>query len=253
MSCLRSAQSPALLLVHASIIIINMAAEFVYTVNFFGAAERIAAKGGCGFYVDPECQRSPVSARILLARHASHAEVGAVLSGRSEIALSEAGRSEAARLADRLAEVPLAAIHSSPRRRARETAEIVAGRHGLTVELADDLDELDFGAWMGQSFTALADDPDWQCWNTHRGSAATPAGETMARATARALRHIEAVASPSPVLCVSHCDIIRGVVAHYLRLDATWLLGFDVDPASLTTLALHDRGAQIVTLNERPL
>lgn len=176
-----------------------------------------------------------------------------MLSGRSDIAISEEGRIEAARLADRLDGVPLAAIYSSPRRRARETAEAVAERHGLPVQDAAGLDEIDFGAWTGRPFHALADDPDWRRWNAERGTAATPGGEDMAAATARAVRQIEAVAGDDPVLCVSHCDIIRGVVAHYLGLDMGRLLGFDVDPASLTTLALFPGGARIVALNERPL
>lgn len=198
-----------------------------------------------------------MSATILLARHASHAEVGRVLSGRSEIALSDAGHGEAMRLAARLAATPIAAIHSSPRRRARETAEAVAARHALPVEIVDALDEVDFGAWAGKPFAALAHDPDWHRWNAARGTAPTPGGETMAAATGRAVKHIAAIGErgdgQGAVLCVSHCDIIRGVVAHYLGLEADRLLGFDIDPASLSTLALHDGGAQIVSLNERPL
>ena len=180
-------------------------------------------------------------------------EIGQVLSGRSEIAISEAGRAEAERLAHRLASVPLAAIFSSPRRRARETAAVVADRHGLGVVDAPELDEIDFGTWMGRSFAALAEDPDWHRWNATRGTAATPGGEDMGAVTARAVRHIEAVAREAPVLCVSHCDVIRGVVAHYLGLNADRMLGFDVDPASLTILALHDGGGRIIALNERPL
>ena len=105
---------------------------------------------------------------------------------------------------------------------------------------------------MGRTFTSLDGDPAWDQWNAKRGSASTPGGETMAQATARAVQHVESVAGEAPVLCVSHCDIIRGVVAHYLGLDADRLLGFDVDPASLTTLAVHGNGARIVALNERP-
>lgn len=194
---------------------------------------------------------APVSAIVLLARHGSHAEVGHILSGRSEIALSERGRVETAALARRLADVPLAAIHSSPRRRARETAAIVA--RGRAVEMVEALDEIDFGSWSGREFAELEDDPAWRRWNAERASAATPTGETMAAATARAVRHIEAAAGKGPaLLCVSHCDVIRGVVAHYLGLSADRLLSFDVDPASLTTLALDGGQGRIVALNERP-
>lgn len=206
-----------------------------------------------GSYVEAcSSVRACVSATVHLARHASHAEVGRVLSGRSEIALSGAGRVEAARLADRLAGEPLVAIHASPRRRARETAEIVAERHGLPVEIAPAMDEIDFGAWSGKAFDALDADPAWMEWNSARGRAATPAGETMEAAAARAVDAIEGIAREGEtVLCVSHCDVIRAVAARYLGLSYDHVLAFDCDPASLTTLALHGGGGRVVTLNER--
>ena len=191
------------------------------------------------------------SLMILLARHASHAEVGTVLSGRSEIALDDRGKDEAARLAERLARLPLSKIHSSPRRRAMETASIVARGHGLAVETVDDLDEIDFGEWMGRSFRDLDDEPDWQRWNAHRGSAATPSGETMWSAAERALRHLEAIDAGDVVVCVTHCDIIRAIVAYYLGLSADRMFAFDIDPASVTTLDRADGRTRIVALNER--
>ena len=188
---------------------------------------------------------------ILLARHGHHAEIGKVLSGRSEIPLSALGRAQASRLADRLAALPIARVCSSPRRRALETAAIVAERHGLPVEPAEDLDEIDFGVWAGQSFAALDDEPEWRAWNAARGSAATPSGETMRSATSRALRQIEALATSGTVLCVSHCDIIRGIVAHYLDVSMDRLLSFDIDPASCTTIEIADAQARIIAINER--
>ena len=174
------------------------------------------------------------------------------MSGRSEIGLSEGGRAEAARLADRLAEVPLAAIHASPRRRTLETAQIVAARHLVSVVEVAALDEIDFGKWSGQSFAALENDPAWRRWNADRNGAVTPAGETMARAVARAADHLAAIEEPGPVLCVSHCDIIRGLAARYLGLGMNGIFSFDCDPASLTTLARSDDDVRLVTLNERP-
>lgn len=196
----------------------------------------------------------PVSATVFLVRHASHDEIGRVLSGRSDIEINTTGRAEAGRLAERVADVSIAAIHSSPRRRARQTALVVAERHGLAVEEADGLDEIDFGAWMGRAFADLDGDPAWDRWNSERGTAGTPGGEDMRAATSRAVRHIQASTSEAPLLCVSHVDIIRGVVAHYLGLDTDRLLAFDIDPASLTELVLYGDGTgRVVALNERPL
>lgn len=204
------------------------------------------------FYVDafsPQLQR--VTATVILARHGSHAEVGRILSGRSDIALSAEGRREAEWLAGRLADAPLAGVHSSPRRRAMETASIVAHLHGLRVERIDALDEVDFGDWSGCSFAALSVREDWVLWNAKRGSAATPAGETMAAVTARAVRHIEALPKEGTMLCVSHCDVIRPVAAHYLGLEADRLLAFDCDPGSITILQFDASGGRVATLNER--
>lgn len=193
-----------------------------------------------------------MSSVVLLARHATHGEVGKRLSGRSEIALSEEGRAEAGWLAERLRRYPIEAIHSSPRRRAFETAEIVAGRSSIEVQTVDALDEIDFGGWTGQSFTGLEEDPQWQRWNSARSAATPPGGESMAEAAGRAVAHVEAVARGKGLtLLVTHCDIIRGVVAHYLGLVLDRMLRFDVNPASLTILDVGSRGGRLVALNER--
>lgn len=203
------------------------------------------------FYVDASPLSAALSLTVLLARHGTHDEVGRVLSGRSDIALNAVGRSQAERLASRLASVRLTKLYSSPRRRARETAAIFADRLDLDVTLVDELDEIDFGAWAGQSFSRLDEDPAWRRWNVARGSAATPGGETMESVTARALRHLEACGDQGTILCVSHCDVIRGLVAHVLGLNADRLLAFDVDPASVSTIELGYGLGRVVAVNER--
>lgn len=194
-----------------------------------------------------------MSALIHLVRHAQHAELGSVLSGRSDIGLSDEGRSEAERLATRIAALAPAAIHSSPRRRAVETAAILARLLRLAVTPESALDEIDFGTWTGRRFAELAADPTWTHWNEARGAALPPGGESMADATGRAVARIEVIVAeaPGPVLLVSHGDVIRGIVAHYLGLPLDRLLAFDVDPASLTTLSVGSWGGRLVTLNER--
>jgi broad specificity phosphatase PhoE len=188
--------------------------------------------------------------RVLhLARHATHAEVGRTLSGRSEIPLSDAGQAEAEVLALCLECVPIGRIVASPRRRAIETAQIVASRIGVPIEIAEDLDEIDFGEWTGRSFEALERDARWHLWNAHRGIGAAPGGEAMVDAVARARGFIDRLPD-GDVLCVSHCDIIRGIVADILGLHLDRLLAFDCDPASLTTLALWPGGGRLVSLNQ---
>lgn len=192
-----------------------------------------------------------MSGIILLARHGSHAEVGRVLSGRSEIALDARGRSEAAALAAHLGTVPLASIHSSPRRRTVETAEPIARDKRLNVRISNALDEIDFGGFSGRDFTDLARDPAWHHWNVARGDARCPGGETMAEAVQRASAYLAALPpEETPALCVTHCDIIRGIVAYCLGIGLDHLFKFECQPASLTALSMERAETRLLSLNE---
>lgn len=192
---------------------------------------------------------------LLLIRHAAHVELGRTLSGRRrDVALSSDGLQQAEIVADLLAVEPIAAVYSSPRERAWYTARELAERLDLAVRASPALDEVDFGEWTGLSFDALEGDPQWDAWNTARATARPPGGESMAEAVARAAAEIDRIALDhrgETVAAVSHCDIVRGLIAHYLGLPLDNLLRFDIDPASVSRLAVGDWGARVMSVNER--
>ncbi|WP_207101105.1 histidine phosphatase family protein [Paracoccus shandongensis] len=194
-----------------------------------------------------------MSVLVGLVRHGSHDDLGTWLSGRTrDIALNAGGRAETAALAQRLARRGVAAIATSPRRRTAETAAILGQGLGLAPMQADALDEIDFGAWSGARFSDLDADPAWRHWNAARATAPTPGGETMGAAVARAVAHLDGLAEQGggPVLCVSHCDVIRGVVAHALGLSLDNILRFEIAPASISWVMAHGQGSfHVLTLN----
>ena len=196
-----------------------------------------------------------LTATILLIRHAAHVELGRTLTGRRrDVALSPEGLEQAQIVADLIGTEPIAAVYSSPRERAYYTAREIAEPHELKVVVKDGLDEVDFGDWTGLGFDALEGDPLWQQWNEARGTARPPNGESMAEAVERAAAALDQLAHDhggESIVAVSHCDIIRGLIAHYLGLPLDNLLRFDIDPASVSRLVLGAWGARIVNLNER--
>lgn len=192
---------------------------------------------------------------ILLIRHAAHSHLGNVLSGRMPgISLSDEGQSQAARLARRLGDMPIDVLYASPVQRARETARAIAAeRPGLEIQTSAALDELDFGDWAGRAFVELADDPRWETWNSAREHACAPNGESMAQARARAWLHVEQVAAAAPertIAMVSHCDIIRAIVATALGLSLDHIHRFEIGPASVSRLVVGSWGARVLSLNE---
>jgi probable phosphoglycerate mutase len=170
------------------------------------------------------------------------------------VALSREGLEQAAIVADLLGTRPITAVYASPRERAWYTARDIAEPHGVKVRIDDGLDEIDFGDWAGKSFAELEGEPGWREWNEARGSARCPGGETMGEAAGRAVAALDAIAAEhegETVAAVSHCDIIRGAIAHYLGLPLDHLLRFDIDPASVSRLQLENGSGRIGSLNER--
>lgn len=194
-----------------------------------------------------------MSVLVGLVRHGAHDDLGTWLSGRTrDIGLNAAGRDETAALAQRLGRRGVSAMAASPRRRTVETAEILGQELGLTPVPAGALDEIDFGAWSGARFSDLDGDPAWRHWNAARSVAPSPGGETMAAAVARAVAHLDGLARQGggPILCVSHCDVIRGVIAHALGLSLDNILRFEIAPASVSWVQVHGQAlAHVLTIN----
>jgi broad specificity phosphatase PhoE len=87
---------------------------------------------------------------VLLARHGeTDWNRESRFQGHADPPLNDLGRQQAAELADALANEELAAVYSSPLRRALETAEIVAARHELRAIPVEGLREVDVGSWQG--------------------------------------------------------------------------------------------------------
>ena len=193
---------------------------------------------------------------LLLVRHARHDRVGGVLCGRMEgVHLSPTGHAEAARLAHRLARHAPAAIFTSPQPRARETAEAIAQACGAQPQVAEALDEIDFGEWTGRAFADLDPDPHWQAWNAHRAVMRAPGGEAMHEAQARLMRWIAGLPAAHPhatVVAVSHADVIKAAVLAVLDLTLDAHHRIEVAPASVSTLALWPGGGRVGSLNETP-
>ncbi|QZH74241.1 MAG: histidine phosphatase family protein [Erythrobacter sp.] len=191
---------------------------------------------------------------ILLIRHAAHAELGRVLSGRAPGGrLSSSGLLQAERLARWSSAEGVAAIHTSPVLRARETAQAIGASLGMAPRVSDALDEIDFGDWTGKHFDQLASDPDWQRWNNNRAQARAPRGETMTEVQQRMtdfMRAIAETAAGATVAFVSHCDTIRAAIAGILGLSLDYVLRFEIAPASVSRVQLGDWGGRVLSLNE---
>ena len=188
-----------------------------------------------------------------MVRHASCEGIGERLNGRAPgVHLNAQGRQEAERLAERLASLDVKLVLTSPRERCRETAEAIAGETA-DLEVCDDLDEVDFGAWTGCEFASLSDDPAWREWNAHRSATRAPGGESIGEVQARVNRAIGKAAARTgdgPVVLVSHAEPIRAALARALGVSLDDWRRFDIAPASVTRLEAVAGGLRVHSVNE---
>jgi probable phosphomutase (TIGR03848 family) len=182
---------------------------------------------------------------LLLIRHATTASTGQRLGGRTETELDPQGRDQAKATAQRLADVPLRAVYSSPLPRAMETAEIVAEPHRLPVLPVAGLVEIEYGRWTDRPLKPLFRNKLWPVIQQRPSLVRFPDGETIREAQVRAVDALEALVAKhrrTAIAAVTHADVIKAVVAFYLGQPLDLFQRLAVTPASVTVLALAPGG-----------
>jgi probable phosphomutase (TIGR03848 family) len=185
-------------------------------------------------------------ATLVLVRHATTAATGKRLGGWTPgVHLDEAGVAQAEAAAERLADQPIAAVYASPLERTQDTAKIVAKPHGLRVRTRRGLGEVDYGDWTDKPLGQLRRRKAWEIVQRTPSRMHFPGGESIRAAQARAVDETERLAAEhgdDVIVCVSHADVIKAVVAHHLGMPLDAFQRLVVSPASATTLHLPEGG-----------
>jgi probable phosphoglycerate mutase len=158
-------------------------------------------------------------------------------------------------VAERLERVPFKAIYSSPIERTRETADAIAERHKLDVEISPELGEVHYGKWTNRSFKTLVRTKLWATLQSFPSAARFPDGETLRAVQSRAVDEVERIRARHPkrtVCCVSHADVIKLIVAHYMGLHIDFFQRISISPASVTIISVSDGGPRVLVLNALP-
>ncbi len=193
----------------------------------------------------------------LLMRHGETAwnREGRVM-GRNPIELDEDGRAQVQ------ASVPFARllqpvlIDTCPLARARQSAEIIAAGVG-DIPVAEDpqLSEVKYGRWEGMVYDDLIEDADYLNYRDHPLDAPTPGGETIAQVQSRGVEAVRRAITDNSgrrILFVSHGDIIRTVLCHFMRLELAHFRRIRVDNAAFSGFQMIGDFAEMKFLNLLP-
>ena len=157
----------------------------------------------------------------------------------TDLPLLPEGEQRARDLARRLADVGFARVLSSPRARARRTAELAGFPD---AEVCEDLAEWAYGDYEGVTTAQIRETvPGWTVW-----SHPVPGGETPEQVGER-LDRVVALAEETdgPVLAFAHGHSLRVLGARWLGLPATEGRLLRLDTATVSVLG-HERETRVV-------
>jgi probable phosphoglycerate mutase len=188
-----------------------------------------------------------MTTRLLLVRHgATTLSAEDRFAGSTDVALSDEGRHQAARLGVRLADDAIAAVYCSPMRRTIETAALIAETHKRAPVTRPGLREIDHGHWEGLTRQDVEQrfGDEYARWEADPFTVAPAGGECGVDVMARALPVIRTIIEAhlgQNVLVVSHKATIRLVISSLLGFDARGYRDrLDQAPACLNVLDFKD-------------
>jgi probable phosphomutase (TIGR03848 family) len=201
---------------------------------------------------------------VLIVRHGLTSSTGKALTGwLPGISLDDRGQAQAAAVGDRLAQLPLRAIVSSPLERCVQTATAIALRQVTvdhagppTVDIEDRVGECRYGDWTGQPLRKLARDPLWRVVQAHP-SAVTfpgPGGESMLGMQQRAVAAVRdwnaRLGNDATYLICSHGDVIKAILADALGMHLDMSQRIQVDPCSLSIIRYTTLRPFVLRMND---
>lgn len=193
---------------------------------------------------------------ILLIRHAvnDYVKTGKLAGWLPDIHLNEEGQAQAQALGQRLADAPIKQLYTSPLDRTMETAEAIRSHHPkLALQISHEMGEVRYGDWEGMSIAALRSRKMWEVVQEYPSRAVFPNGEAMRAVQNRAVNEIERLVQAHPnqmIVVVSHADILKMVLAHYLGMHLDNFQRIVVSPASISTMTLGHSRPYVGTMND---
>ncbi|MCM3884468.1 histidine phosphatase family protein [Frankia sp. R82] len=191
----------------------------------------------------------PAPGRVVLVRHGQTAwSRDGRHTGKTDVPLTEEGERQAAAQATHLDELTFGLVATSPRRRARHTADLAGLVAPPVAErlVWDDLAEWDYGDYEGITTATIRETvPGWTVWD-----APVPGGETVEQVGARAdavLARLRPWLERGDVALVGHGHMLRVLIARWLGLPPRAGARFVLGAGTLSVLG-HEHESPVIEL-----
>lgn len=180
---------------------------------------------------------------IILVRHGlTEWNRERIFRGRKDIPLSSDGRRQAELTARHIARYSVTGVYSSPLRRARETAEIIAGQR-CPATAVEQLTDVDFGVWEGMPVEEVIEKypGEYALYRSHPSRVRFPGGESLQACRERAADAFAGIVESAPgafPVIVSHRVILKLLLLDLLDMPTDSFWRFRIDTCGVSELEL---------------
>lgn len=197
-----------------------------------------------------------MTTKFVLFRHGqTEWNVGERFRGHADLALNATGLQQARLIATRLQSEQLAAIYSSPLRRAMQTAQPLADALRIPIQKHEGLNDIDFGALEGmtvddakQAFPEVI-----ETWLTRPGHVKFPKGDSFKKMRTRIEAMLEEVSTKhdgETIALVSHKVVCGALLCVVLGIDADALWRIQQDVACINRFERRAAGWVVTLVND---
>ena len=175
--------------------------------------------------------------------------------GLEPIPLNALGRERVEMLARYLKGFRIPVIFTSTVVRARETSDILADLWDARLFDEQRFNESPYEKWVGMKYSELRGDPEFELYGSQPSRSRFSEKEGMADIQKRALAAVEWIRAESNgdrAAVVSHSDVIKPVIAHYLGMPLDAMHALAIANASVTLLDFGFRVPRVTFMNIAP-
>lgn len=166
--------------------------------------------------------------------------------GLSPVPVNDRGKEMVARLAGFLVSQGIETIYTGTLVRTMETARILGESWGAEIVDQPLLNESPYEKWTGKRYSELTDDTDFKLYSSEPTRSRFSDNEGMADIQRRVLDSIERIVRERPgkkTALVSHSDVIKPAIAHFLGMGLDEMHKLSIANASVSLLDMKNPGS----------
>ncbi len=198
--------------------------------------------------------------KIMLIRHPEIEDAKQLkYFGITDVALSEQGYKQAERLAEFLSNKQVKTVYSSHLHRAKHTAQLVADKLNLPLNVTPELREVNFGRWEGNSYQEMIDNDEglYQAWLGMSPEFRFPEGESLGEFYQRVTKEYERILADNNdtqdgelIVIVAHGGVIKLLLADLLGIEWGKVNSIKQDFGALNIIEHYDSHSILRQMND---